>query len=53
MDLEANPEEIKYVAVHKEVLKEEAVLKTIRALKKRHGDRHLAVRRHGLPKKRT
>jgi hypothetical protein len=46
---EANPEELKSVAVHEEVRKEEATLTTVRALKKRYGDRHLAVgcRRNG------
>jgi hypothetical protein len=37
-DLEANPEEKESAAVH-----EEAVVKTVRALKKRYGDQHLAV----------
>jgi hypothetical protein len=40
--LEANPE-IESDAAHKEVPKEEAAAKTVGALKKRHGDRHLAV----------
>jgi hypothetical protein len=38
---EANPEEMKSVAVHEEVL-EEAIVKTGRALRKWHGDQHLA-----------
>jgi hypothetical protein len=45
MDLEANPEEIESDAVHEEVPKEEAAMKTVRALKKRYGDRHLTVMR--------
>jgi hypothetical protein len=36
-DLEANPEEIRSDAVHEEVPKENAVVKTIRAQKKQHG----------------
>jgi hypothetical protein len=45
MDLEANPEEIETKAVHEKVIKEEAMVKNIRTLKKRHGDQHLAVGR--------
>jgi antitoxin (DNA-binding transcriptional repressor) of toxin-antitoxin stability system len=52
-DLEAKTEEIKSEGLHEEVPKEEASVKTVRALKKRHGDRQLAVRRRGQPKKRT
>jgi hypothetical protein len=52
-DLEANPEEIESEAEHEEVPKEEAAVKTGRALKERHGDGHLAVSRRGKPKKRT
>jgi hypothetical protein len=44
-NLEANPEEIVSEAVHEEVPKEDATVKTFRALKKPHGDWHLAVRR--------
>jgi hypothetical protein len=40
-------------AVHEEVHKEEAAVKLIGALKKRHGSRHLAVGRRCQPKKRT
>jgi hypothetical protein len=46
-DLETNPEEIESEAEHKEVPKEEAAVKTVRALKKRHGDRHIALKRSG------
>jgi hypothetical protein len=42
-DLEENPEDLKSVAVYEEVHKEEAAVKTVRALKKLYGDRHLAV----------
>jgi hypothetical protein len=35
--------EIKSVEVHEEVPKEEATVKTVRALKERYGDRHLAI----------
>jgi hypothetical protein len=41
--MEANPEGIECVTVHEEVPKEEASVKTLGALKKRHGDQHLAV----------
>jgi hypothetical protein len=37
----------------KEVPKEEAAVKTVRALKKRYGDRHLAVGCHRLLQKWT
>jgi hypothetical protein len=40
-------------AEHEEVPKEEAAVETFRALRKRHGDRHLAVRRRAQQKKRT
>jgi hypothetical protein len=36
-----------------EVPKEEATVKTVRALKKRHGDRHLDIKRRGQLKKRS
>jgi hypothetical protein len=42
-DLEANPEEKESVVVHEEVLKEEAAVKTVRALKEQYGGWHLAV----------
>jgi hypothetical protein len=51
--MEANPEEMKSVVVHDEVPKEEATVKTVRALKKRHGVQHLAVGRLRKPKERT
>jgi hypothetical protein len=41
------------VAAHKEVLKEETAMQTVRALKKRYGDRHLAVGRRRQLQKRT
>jgi hypothetical protein len=50
--VEANPEEIKSVAQHQEVLKEEAAVKAIGILEDRHEDMHLAVRRHQQPKER-
>jgi hypothetical protein len=46
MDLEANSEDMKSVAVHEEVPKEEAAVKTVRALKKQHGNWHLATGSH-------
>jgi hypothetical protein len=45
--------EVGSVAVHEEAPKEDAALKPIGALKKRHGDRNLAVRPCGQPKKWT
>jgi hypothetical protein len=45
--------EIQSIVVHEEVPKEEAAAKLVRALKKRHGDRHLAVWHCQKPKKRT
>jgi hypothetical protein len=51
-DLEKNPEEKEIVAEQQQVPKEEDAVKTVRALKKRHGDRHLAVRCRRKPKKR-
>jgi hypothetical protein len=50
--MEANPDEMKSVAVHEVVPKEEAAVKCFGALTKRRGDRHLAVRRRRKPKKR-
>jgi hypothetical protein len=35
--------EIESVVVHEEVPKEEATVKTVRALKEQYGDRHLAI----------
>jgi hypothetical protein len=52
-NLEANPEEMKSVAVHEEVPKEEAAVETLGALKKWRGYRHLDVGRRQKPKKRT
>jgi hypothetical protein len=37
-NMEANPEEMKSVAVHEEVPKEEAAVETVRALNKLYGD---------------
>jgi hypothetical protein len=51
--VEANPEEKETVAEQREVPKEEAAVETIGALKKRYGDRHLAVGRRRQLKKRT
>jgi hypothetical protein len=45
--------EIGSVSVHEEVPKEEATVKTFRALKKRYGDQHLAVGRRLQLKKWT
>jgi hypothetical protein len=53
MDFEANPEEIECEAVHEDVPKEEAAVQNARALKKWHGDWHLAVRRCSELKKLT
>jgi hypothetical protein len=39
-NMEANPEEMKFVAVHDEVPKEKAAVETVRALKKQYGDWH-------------
>jgi hypothetical protein len=39
-NMKANPEETKSVAVHEEVPKEEAIVETVRPLKKRYGDWH-------------
>jgi hypothetical protein len=41
------------VAEHEEVPKEQDAVKPVRALKKLHGDRHLAVGRRRKPKKRS
>jgi hypothetical protein len=43
-DLMANREKSEIVVEQQEVPKEEAAVKTIRALEDRYGDRHLAVR---------
>jgi hypothetical protein len=51
MDSEANPVEIESKAVHKEDPKEAAAVKTVRPLKKQHGDWHLAIRHCCQPKK--
>jgi hypothetical protein len=48
---EANPEEMKCVAVHEEVPEEDVTVKTIRALKERYGDGHIAVGSRREPKK--
>jgi hypothetical protein len=45
--------DIESVAVYEEDPKEEVAVKPVRALKKRHRDWHLAVRRRGQPNKRT
>jgi hypothetical protein len=51
--MEVNPEEMKSAVVHKEVLKEEAAVKSSGALKKLHGDQHLAIGRCGKLKEWT
>jgi hypothetical protein len=51
--MEVYPEEMKSVAEHEEVPKEEAAVKPVRALKKQHGDQHLAIACHGQLKKQT
>jgi hypothetical protein len=51
--METNPEEMKSEAEHEEAPKEEAAVKPVRALKRRHGDWSLPIRRHSQPKKRT
>jgi hypothetical protein len=51
--MEANTEEMKPVAVHEEVRKEEATVKPVRALKKWHRGRHLAAGLRGKLKERT
>jgi hypothetical protein len=50
---EPTSEEVKSEAVHVEVPKKEAAVKSFGALKKRHGDRHLAVGRREKPRDRT
>jgi hypothetical protein len=52
-NLDANPEEIESKAMHEEVPKEEAAVKPVKALKKWHGDRNLAIGRRQQPKKRS
>jgi hypothetical protein len=52
-DLEANPEEMKSEEVHREVSKEDAVMKSSEAPKKRHRGRHLAAGNHYQPEGRT
>jgi hypothetical protein len=52
-DLQANPKEIESEAEHEHVPKEESTVETFGALKERHRDHHLTVRRCGQPKKRT
>jgi hypothetical protein len=46
-------EEMKTVAVDEEVVKEEATMKPVRALKKRHRGWHLVAGCHRKPKERT
>jgi hypothetical protein len=45
--------EVESVVAHEEVTKEEATVETVGALKKRHRDQLLAIRRQGQPKKQT
>jgi hypothetical protein len=51
--VEVNPAEMESEAVHEEISKEEAAVKSFGALKKQHGDRHLAVGRCGKLKEQT
>jgi hypothetical protein len=53
VDLEASSEEIESKAEHEEVRKEEAARKPVRALKKQHRDKNLAIGCCQKPKKRT
>jgi hypothetical protein len=48
----AYPEKMKCVAKNQDVPKEEAAVTTVRAVKKRYGDRHLAIRRRRQLRKR-
>jgi hypothetical protein len=43
VDLEANREKLEAVVEHREAPKEEATVETFGALKKRYGDRHIAI----------
>jgi hypothetical protein len=47
------PTNMESITLHKEVPKEEAAVQTVRALKRRHGDWHLAVGCSRKPKKQT
>jgi hypothetical protein len=51
--MEASPEEMKSVAVHEEVLKEEALVNIVGTLKERYRDQHLTIWRRRQAKKRT
>jgi hypothetical protein len=51
--MEINAEEMKSVAEHEEVRREEAKVKPVRVLKKQQGDQNLAVGCCQMPKKRT
>jgi hypothetical protein len=50
---EPTPVAMKSAAEHQEVPEEEVEVKTIGALEDRYGNRHLAVGRRRMPKKRT
>jgi hypothetical protein len=52
-NMEANPEKIKFVAEDEEVRNDEAAVDTVVTQEVRSGYRRLAVRRRGLPKKRS
>jgi hypothetical protein len=52
-DLEANPEEIKFVMEHQKAPKEEAAMETVGELVNRYWDRHLALRRRRQLRKLT
>ena len=53
MDLKANPEEMESDSGHREIHKEDAVVKSDKGRKKRHRDRHLGAGRRGEPKELT
>jgi hypothetical protein len=51
--MEAYADEVKSVAVHEEVPKEEVTVETFQAMKEWYEDWHQAIRRHCQPKKWT
>jgi hypothetical protein len=52
-DLGANPQEVRSVAEHQELLKEQAAMEIIGALENPYGERHLSAGRRRQPKKHT
>jgi hypothetical protein len=52
-DLKGNPEEMECESEHKEIPKEDAVVKPVEGRKKRHRGQKLAAGRHGEPKELT